>query len=666
MAGTRNYGSGTVELAVGDYLIHNGTVWEKADTTDAVSTVNGYTGNVSLTKSDVGLGNVDDTSDADKPVSTATQTALNAKEGTVTAGTTGQYWRGDKTWQTLDKSAVSLGSVDNTADADKNVLSATKLTTARTINGVSFDGTANITVPIEVSAIQGGVIYGDTTTSYASTTAGTAGQLLTSGGTGAPTWTSTATAATASTVALRDSNGNLSADAFFPGFTSTATAAGTTTLTVNSSQFQQFTGTSTQTVRLPTTSVPAGAQYFIINNSTGLVTVQSSGANTITVLPGGVESRFTALQATPTTAAHWEETRSGATAASGKVLTVSNSLTLAGTDATTMTFPPASGTVLTADSTATLSNKNFTGTGNTFPTLNQNTTGSAATLTTARTFLTNLASTATASFDGSANATPGVTGTLAVGNGGTGATTLTGILKGNGTSAFTAATAGTDYVAPGGALGTPSSGNLANCTFPTLNQNTTGSAATLTTARTFQTNLASTASASFNGSANVTPGVTGTLPVGNGGTGATTLTGLVVGNGTSAMTTVTAPTGAVVGTTDTQTLTNKRINPRIGTTASSATPSINCDTTDVYTITALAAAITSVTVTGTPADGQKLMIRIKDNGTARAIAWGASFASSGAATLLTTTVASKTHHVGFIYDGVQAKWVCLACDYVGY
>lgn len=45
--------------------------------------------------------------------------------------------------------------------------------------------------------------------------------------------------------------------------------------------------------------------------------------------------------------------------------------------------------------------------------------------------------------------TANVTGTLPVGNGGTGATTLTGVLKGNGTSAFTAATAGTDFVAPG-------------------------------------------------------------------------------------------------------------------------------------------------------------------------------------------------------------------------
>jgi len=91
-----------------------------------VQSVAGKTGSVSLAKGDVGLGNVDNTSDADKPVSSATQTALNSKEGTITAGTTSQYYRGDKTFQTLNKAAVGLGNVDNTSDADKPISTATQ------------------------------------------------------------------------------------------------------------------------------------------------------------------------------------------------------------------------------------------------------------------------------------------------------------------------------------------------------------------------------------------------------------------------------------------------------------------------------------------------------------------------------------------------------------
>ncbi len=66
VGGTRNYGSGNLTLNVGDYLIHSGSIWQVADTTDAVSTVAGQTGNVVLTKTDVGLANVDNTSDATK------------------------------------------------------------------------------------------------------------------------------------------------------------------------------------------------------------------------------------------------------------------------------------------------------------------------------------------------------------------------------------------------------------------------------------------------------------------------------------------------------------------------------------------------------------------------------------------------------------------------
>jgi hypothetical protein len=55
------------------------------------------------------------------PISTATQTALNAKQNTITTGITAQYFRGDLSLATLDKAAVGLGNVDNTSDIDKPV-----------------------------------------------------------------------------------------------------------------------------------------------------------------------------------------------------------------------------------------------------------------------------------------------------------------------------------------------------------------------------------------------------------------------------------------------------------------------------------------------------------------------------------------------------------------
>lgn len=129
-----------------------------------------------------------------------------------------------------------------------------------------------------------------------------------------------------------------------------------------------------------------------------------------------------------------------------------------------------------------------------------------------------------------------------------------------------------------------------------------------------------------------------------------------------------APSGTVVGTSDTQTLTNKRIDPRVGTTTSSATPTINTDNVDMFTITALATNITSMTtnLSGTPVNGQKLLIRITGDATPRTISWGSSFASSGTSTLLATTAASKTHMVGLIYDSTTSKWVCQAVDATGY
>lgn len=90
-------------------------------------------------------------------------------------------------------------------------------------------------------------------------------------------------------------------------FTTTATAAGTTVLTNTSTYFQYFTGATTQTITLPVTSTLAtGWSFHIVNNSTGNLTVNSSGANlVITVLPG-MTVMCTCILTSGTTAASWE------------------------------------------------------------------------------------------------------------------------------------------------------------------------------------------------------------------------------------------------------------------------------------------------------------------------------------------------------------------------
>ena len=94
-----------------------------------VQSVAGKTGAVNLAKADVGLSNVDNTSDANKPVSTAQQTALNLKAPLASPTFTG-------TVSGITKSMVGLGNVDNTADSAKPVSTAqaAAIATATAIN----------------------------------------------------------------------------------------------------------------------------------------------------------------------------------------------------------------------------------------------------------------------------------------------------------------------------------------------------------------------------------------------------------------------------------------------------------------------------------------------------------------------------------------------------
>ena len=93
----------TISYSTGDWAVYNGTAFDKVDNSDAVFSVNGKIGNVVLEKADVGLGNVDNVSDANKPVSIATQTALDLKAN-----------------------QTSISNVDNTSDANKPVSTATQ------------------------------------------------------------------------------------------------------------------------------------------------------------------------------------------------------------------------------------------------------------------------------------------------------------------------------------------------------------------------------------------------------------------------------------------------------------------------------------------------------------------------------------------------------------
>ena len=102
------------------------------------------------------------------------------------------------------------------------------------------------------------------------------------------------------------------------------------------------------------------------------------------------------------------------------------------------------------------------------------------------------------------------------------------------------------------------------------------------------------------------------------------------------------------------------IVPRVTSITSSATPTVNTDLCDDVSITALATAITSMTtnLSGTPDNFQYLTFRIVDDGTARAIAWGASFVAMGAA-LPTTTAVGGVLTVVLQYNSVLAKWGCV-------
>jgi hypothetical protein len=151
------------------------------------------------------------------------------------------------------------------------------------------------------------------------------------------------------------------------------------------------------------------------------------------------------------------------------------------------------------------------------------------------------------------------------------------------------------------------------------------------------------------------------LPISTGvsGLGTGVATFLATPTYTNLTTAVTGDT--VVGAAATQTLTNKRVTPRVLTsTANSGTPTLNTNDYDMMVITGQSATITSFTtnLTGTPTSGQKLWISITGT-VAVALTFGASFEASTVA-LPTTTVTTNRLDIGFVWNATTSKWRCVA------
>lgn len=120
---------GITDWIATDWIVSNGTTWNKVDNTDAVSSVAGKVGAVTLVKADVGLSNVDNTSDIDKPISTDAQTALDLKANLSAALFTGNLGyhpslRGSVT-QTISKTtSVTLNALTGLITTHNDTLGA--------------------------------------------------------------------------------------------------------------------------------------------------------------------------------------------------------------------------------------------------------------------------------------------------------------------------------------------------------------------------------------------------------------------------------------------------------------------------------------------------------------------------------------------------------------
>lgn len=654
----------TVASATGGFAISGGNLTTTGS--GQFGTAAGTNGQITLTGSTSGTGviRVNVTAGAgivfQIPSSNGSNTNVLQTDG---AGVTSWVAAGTGTVTT-----VSVATANGFAGSVANATTTPAITITTSINSPILAGNG--------TAISAATTTGSGSTAVLNNTP----TLLTPVFTGLPTGTGVASAATVSTLVSRDASANININNALQGYTTTATAAGTTTLLVGSTYQQFFTGTNTQTVALPVTStLVLGQSFCISNSSTGLVTVNSSGGNTVITLARNSSAIVTCILTSGTTAASWSAT----------ALNLNMAFDITGT----ADIEPSLGTLNDP-------NYELDGNGDIMPrALMAYNFGGDMVFST-----TNVWS----AFSSSSVFFAGIDGTLIIDNTNFVYTTSGGLRIGptyanittenklsvignandyhgifvanvnSGSLASTDIVVGSDSsgVNDYGDFGVNSSTN-SNPSFSLFGANDvylfTGpggalnniNIATGTAGKVIKFGVGGLLTANEVGrftSTGLTVGlagtITGILQIAGITSGTTSLT---VASAASGTLTLPSATDTLVGRATTDTLTNKRITKRTGTTTSSATPTINTDIVDFYSITALAAAITSFTtnLSGTPTEAQTLWIAITDNGTARAITWGASFEASTVA-LPTTTVLSIRLDVGFVWNTVTSKWRCIA------